>query len=203
VGRGLEIGGSAHNPFGLNTLNVDITDSLDTVFKQEELRLCGRAMPVDLVAPGDCIPLPDGSQDFVVSSHVLEHCPDPIGALLEWDRLVRPGGIIFMIVPHKERTFDRDLPHTPLEKVVRAFADKGARPAKPAGGHGHEWVWVTADMVAVVEWMIGTLKVGWEVLEVADMDDKVGNGFAMVIRKTTNRGLAVDRPGPGLRPAAR
>ena len=41
VGKGLEIGGCATNPFGLNTLNVDFTDSMDTVFKKEEIRLRG------------------------------------------------------------------------------------------------------------------------------------------------------------------
>ena len=107
VGKGLEIGGAAHNPFGLNTLNVDLTDSMETAFKEEEIRLCGRAMKVDIVAYGDNIPLRDGSQDFVVSSHVLEHFPNTIKALLEWDRLIRAGGIIFMIVPHKKRTFDK------------------------------------------------------------------------------------------------
>ena len=34
--EGIEIGGSAHNPFGLNTLNVDRFGSMDTQFKEEE-----------------------------------------------------------------------------------------------------------------------------------------------------------------------
>ncbi len=42
LGKGLEIGGSAHNPFGLHTMNVDFTDSLETEFKKEEIRQCGR-----------------------------------------------------------------------------------------------------------------------------------------------------------------
>ncbi|MCG7851193.1 MAG: radical SAM protein, partial [Methanosarcinaceae archaeon] len=55
IGKGLEIGGSAHNPFGLNTLNVDFTDSMDTKFKKEEVNLCGKALKVDIVANGDDI----------------------------------------------------------------------------------------------------------------------------------------------------
>ena len=42
---GLEIGGSAHNPFHLNTKNVDYTDDMNTVFKQAEESLCGEKMP--------------------------------------------------------------------------------------------------------------------------------------------------------------
>ena len=55
-GRGLEIGGWTTDPFGLNALNVDMTDSPETVFKREEIRLCGRSLPVDIVAGGDAIP---------------------------------------------------------------------------------------------------------------------------------------------------
>ena len=78
--EGLEIGGSAHNSFGLKTRNVDNTNEL-TCFKQEEIKLCGESLPVDIVSPGDQLPLEDNSVDFVVSSHVIEHFPDPIKAL--------------------------------------------------------------------------------------------------------------------------
>ena len=39
---GIEIGGSAHNSFGLNTINVDRHKSMSTVFKLEEEKLCGK-----------------------------------------------------------------------------------------------------------------------------------------------------------------
>jgi len=115
---GLEIGGSAHNPFGLNTKNVDYTADLDTVFKQEEIKLCGEALKVDIVAPGDQLPVPDNSQDFVISSHVIEHFFDPIKALKEWLRVVKPGGYIFVIGPHKERTFDKERSRTSLRELL-------------------------------------------------------------------------------------
>src|SRR5690242_12882690 len=34
--RGIEIGASAQNPFGLNTLNVDYSDDYTSIFKEEE-----------------------------------------------------------------------------------------------------------------------------------------------------------------------
>ena len=185
VGKGLEIGGSAHNPFGLNTLNVDFTDSMETKFKKEEIRRCGRAMQVDIIAHGDNIPLPDGSQDFVVSSHVLEHFPNPIKALLEWDRLIRPGGIIFMIVPHKERTFDKHQARTSLRHLIEDFiSDNKAFHENPTG---HDHCWITEDILALVNWVIDTEHVKWEIAEVQDVDDKVGNGFTIVISKKENR----------------
>lgn len=181
LGKGLEIGGSAHNPFGLNTLNVDISDSMDTMFKQEEIKLCGRALKVDIVAHGDNIPLPDESQDFIVSSHVLEHFPNPIKALIEWDRLIRPGGIIFMIVPHKERTFDKDKDRTSLSHIVEDFYTNNT--GTTDNPHGHYHYWITEDIVVLINMMIDNLMIKWEILEVQDVDDKVGNGFTIVIRK--------------------
>jgi|GEM_PF-884213 len=181
VGKGLEIGGSIFNPFGLNTLNVDITDSMDTVFKQEEIRQCGRALKVDIVASGDDIPLPDESQDFIVSSHVIEHFTNPIKALIEWDRLIKPGGIIFMIVPHKERTFDKERENTPLKHIIQDFKNGIPLPNNELVGHEH--VWITETFVELIQYMINVLEMKWQIVEVQDIDDKAGNGFTVVIRK--------------------
>lgn len=186
VGKGIEIGGSAHNPFGLDTLNVDYTDSMDTVFKKEEEHICGEALMVDIVAPGDNIPLPDATKDFVISSHVFEHFNNPIKALLEWDRLIKVGGIIFMIVPHKERTFDKPYPRTSIEHIVNDYQTGNTRPHE--NSHGHDHVWITEDVVEIIRWIMENCGVQWEIAEVQDVDDKVGNGFTIVIRKIGVRG---------------
>ena len=182
IGHGLEIGGATHNPFGLDTLNVDLTDSMFTVFKQEEISRCGVAMPVDIISNGDAIPVSDGSQDFVVSSHVVEHFTDPIKAFIEWDRVVKLGGIIFMIIPHKDRTFDKSNERTSLQHLVDDYNNGETRPHAAHLGHDH--CWVTSDIVDLVAWMNKNLKISWRILEVQDMDDKAGNGFTVVIRKT-------------------
>lgn len=53
----------------------------------------------------------------MLSSHVLEHFFDPIKTIQEWLRCVRPGGYVFFIVPHKDRTYDRQRPVTPLTEL--------------------------------------------------------------------------------------
>jgi SAM-dependent methyltransferase len=40
--------------------------------------------------------------DFVYSSHCLEHMHDPRAALLEWWKLVKPGGFLFVTVPDED-----------------------------------------------------------------------------------------------------
>jgi len=40
--------------------------------------------------------------DFVYSSHCLEHMIDPRQAILEWWKLVKPGGFLFVTVPDED-----------------------------------------------------------------------------------------------------
>lgn len=172
---GLEIGGSAHNQFGLRTKNVDFVASLETEFKQDEIRMCGEALAVDIVAPGDALPVPDESQDFVISSHVIEHFFDPIKTLKEWLRVIRHGGYVYIIAPHKERTFDKDRPRTCLEELVaRHF---GSIPPPEVDTHEHYSVWITQDFLDLCRYL------NLNVVAHQDVDDKVGNGFAVVIWK--------------------
>jgi SAM-dependent methyltransferase len=62
----------------------------------------------------------DESFDFVFSSHCLEHMFDPLEALQNWMRILRPGGYIVFAVPEEDlyeqgifpSTFNRDHKHT-------------------------------------------------------------------------------------------
>ena len=44
----------------------------------------------------------DESFDFVYSSHCLEHMRDPLEALLNWWRILKPGGHLIVVVPHED-----------------------------------------------------------------------------------------------------
>src|SRR5438045_1046224 len=45
------------------------------------------------------LPFHDHSLAYVVCSHGLEHVTNPVTALAEWYRVLRPGGIIYLVVP--------------------------------------------------------------------------------------------------------
>jgi predicted SAM-dependent methyltransferase len=47
------------------------------------------------------------SQDFIIANHVFEHLDNPLKALIEWHRVLKGGGILFLTVPDKRRTFDK------------------------------------------------------------------------------------------------
>jgi SAM-dependent methyltransferase len=175
--HGVEIGGSAHNPFGIaGCINVDYTDDMTTEFKLAEMELCGEALPVDIVAPAWALPILDSTLDFVLSSHVLEHCWDVIGTLKEWVRVLKPGGLIFMVLPHRDRTFDRDRETTSWNELC--LRHSGRIKAPEVDLHSHCSVWVTQQWEHA-PWVVSEI----ELIHLEGVDDKCGNGFTVVLRK--------------------
>lgn len=88
VGRGIDIGGKP-DPL---SLYVELFPRLESVRTWD-------------LEDGDAQYLkgvPDGSLDFVHSSHCLEHLVDPRVGLSNWVRVVRPGGHVIVTVPDED-----------------------------------------------------------------------------------------------------
>jgi len=54
---------------------------------------------IDLVCDINAIPEPDASFDAILCSEVLEHIPDPLKALDEFSRLLKPAGKLILTAP--------------------------------------------------------------------------------------------------------
>ncbi len=65
--------------------------------------------------------VPSGNYDFVLSSHMLEHTANPLRALAEWRRLLKPGGALILVVPARDGTFDHRRPITTLTHLIEDF----------------------------------------------------------------------------------
>ena len=172
--KGIEIGGAAHNPFGLDTINVDRISHEHPDFAPyatEQMRLCGEVLPVDVVAPGHKLPFDDKSFDFVISSHVIEHFYDPIEALQEWQRVARK--YIYIICPQRDALpSDRDKPLSDIADIMyRRYTDRNEEASDE-----HHSRWTSETFVQMCKYF------NFNVLEVLDPDDKVGNGFTIVIK---------------------
>jgi hypothetical protein len=85
-------------------------------------RVCDLVIP-DILTDFDTIEnVADGSLDFLVTCHVIEHTRNPIGSIAAAWRKLKPGGRLVLVVPDKERTFDRQRPVTPLAHLVADHA---------------------------------------------------------------------------------
>jgi SAM-dependent methyltransferase len=171
---GIEIGASSHNRFYLDAINVDRFGGDDTVYKREERHLVLHAVKVDIVAPGDELPFDEDSYDFVFSSHVIEHFPDPIRALFEWVRVARR--YVVVIAPHRHRTFDIESPLTPVAELVERH-----RGGFTSDVDRHWSVWTCESFLEMCN------ETGLQVVDHQDPDDKVGNGFTVVIDAEQSR----------------
>ncbi len=67
--------------------------------------------------------IPDKKYDFVASSHVLEHIANPLKALFEWNRVLKEGGLLILVVPDKKISFDHLRPLTSFEHLVYDYCN--------------------------------------------------------------------------------
>lgn len=61
----------------------------------------------------------DASYDFVLASHCIEHLANPLKGLAEWTRVLRLDGLLVLVVPHKDGTFDHRRPVTSLQHLIQ------------------------------------------------------------------------------------
>ncbi|HEX2700611.1 MAG TPA: class I SAM-dependent methyltransferase [Acidimicrobiales bacterium] len=155
----------------------------------------------------------DASQDFVIASHVLEHVANPLSLLDEIHRVLRPGGVVLLLLPDRRRTFDRRRAPTPLAHVVDEHLrgitsvddhhvadflvgtdvpipdDEGDRVAvfdlhRRRSIHVH--CWQEDEFFEVLEHAVAELAHRWELVDAVLADDEGDDGFEFgyVLRRT-------------------
>jgi len=125
-GEGIEIGG-LHRPLKIfGGAKVRYVDRLST----EEVRKYypnvegEQQVTVDIVDDGETLAtIADGSCDFVIANHMLEHTRNPIATLGNFLRVLRPGGVVYMAIPDKRFTFDIKRDVTPYEHLKRDYLE--------------------------------------------------------------------------------
>jgi SAM-dependent methyltransferase len=99
---------------------------------------------VDVIDDGEKLAsIADGSEDFIIANHVFEHLEDPLLALENWLRVVRTGGVIFLSVPNKNKTFDLNRAATTFDHLLM---DLRHGPQVSRRQHYLEWVTQVGDM---------------------------------------------------------
>jgi SAM-dependent methyltransferase len=138
-GTGIEIG-ALHQPLPLPesaaVKYVDRMTAADLRRQYEDLASVP-LVETDIIDNGETLAtITDGSQDFVVANHFIEHCQNPIRTFQNLCRVLKPGGVLFMAVPDKRFTFDIDRPPTSVEHLLRDYREG---PEWSKRQHFEEW----------------------------------------------------------------
>lgn len=106
-GRVLDIGcGAGNMPKAIRHYRPDLkvwgTDLSQYALKKARAAPEGACF---VAAAGERLPFPDGFFDGVTMFDVLEHIPDPVDALREIRRVLRPGGLFHLFLPLERQPF--------------------------------------------------------------------------------------------------
>ena len=102
-GCGVEVGAES-NPLVVTNRRVSI-EYVDRLPPEETSKLhtipLRRIVTPDYIGEADALNIfTDNKFDFVIANHLLEHMHDPIGAMIEWLRILKDGGILFLTIPN-------------------------------------------------------------------------------------------------------
>jgi len=120
-GYGLEIG-ALHYPLplpqGALSKKIDLVSREENIAKFPELN-ASEIVITDIIDDGFILStIPDESHDFLIANHVLEHAPNPFQVLINWARVLKSNGTIFLTVPNQENCFDNGRVLTTLQHFI-------------------------------------------------------------------------------------
>jgi ubiquinone/menaquinone biosynthesis C-methylase UbiE len=67
------------------------------------------------------VEVPDSTYDVLLSSHNLEHFANPVKALKEWRRVLRPNGAFVLVLPNYRKSFDHLREPTSVDHMFDDF----------------------------------------------------------------------------------
>lgn len=154
-GYGLEIGAGPHKLPFKNTETLDICDDFDVYGKYK----------VDHLGFADNTEFSNNTFDFIVSSNVVEHFINPVKVFLEWHRILKPGGILYSIIPDAD-FFPRDRHRVKSRPEHAGFAFEEGLPNYPADVkhfsfhkdswlkhyiNGHKYAWISGPFMQAID----------------------------------------------------
>jgi predicted SAM-dependent methyltransferase len=106
-------------------------------------------VPVDIIGSAeDLSALVDNSVDFVIANHLLEHLEYPIRGLLEFFRVLRPSGIVYLALPDQRMGIDHRRPLTSVDHLMDEHYNGAAANRRQ---HYYDWVVLSEQWCGDIE----------------------------------------------------
>lgn len=209
---GIEIGWLTNpTPVKKDIAKVQYVDYLDEeAIKNSYTELAEiNLQKVDFVCKADNLDvIPSDSQDFVIGNHLFEHLDNPIKTLIEWYRVLKNDGVIFMAIPDKRRTFDINRERTSLEHIVSDYLDPSpdrdwqhylefaginqtdtdkiifeAEKLKEINYSIHYHVFVEEDVQKIIDWCNENTKAKFEIIDIKHTSNNLAdNEFIFILK---------------------
>jgi len=125
--RGIEIGGPSKVflPGGLFPI-IEVCKEIDNV-NYKETTIWGYSKSSlyrkTIICEASCLGEYVGGEkyDFLCTSNVIEHLANPLKALFKWKHVIKKGGIMVIVFPNKDLTFDHRRPPTTIKHIIDDF----------------------------------------------------------------------------------
>jgi SAM-dependent methyltransferase len=128
---GAEIGGPSDIFQPLRALPIyPIASKIDDInysekiiwVKDREINECeALKMGKRIIAEATKLSVENGTYDFILSSHMIEHAANPIKVLHEQRRVLKDGGTLVVVAPYAKYTFDHNREVTPLSHMMKDY----------------------------------------------------------------------------------
>lgn len=89
-----------------------------------------------VIGNANSIPVKSNSQNFIFSSHLVEHLANPLGHLEYWGTLLKKGGVIVAIIPDKSGCKDYVFKESSFEEIEEEYK---SRLTEPTLAHYQRW----------------------------------------------------------------
>jgi hypothetical protein len=123
--HGLEIGGPSKifNPIYDISNSIDGVNHGETIWQGTVVKGAYNGTGKQYIAEGtELIPeLLNNKYDFVMASHVLEHIANPLKAIHTWGKSIVKFGLLVLILPKKEHTFDHKRSVTSIHTLIEKY----------------------------------------------------------------------------------
>lgn len=126
--------------YGARVIGVDISDSIFVAARQDTILGLGNRY---CLALADRLPLPERFADCVVCFDLLEHLPKPEAAVVEFVRILRPGGRLLIHMPVSDYAYT-------LQWFLAMCFPRWTRAQAEAIGHFYDQIITSGRLLEIV-----------------------------------------------------